>query len=117
MRDRSSDPLTDEERLMFGHDAKRRSDGSIIEQGVKVGGSKAVQTVGGAHEPLRPIDKLVFGEDATRRPDGSIREAGSDHDAGVIAHRAELERRAGTAVKPERTIDLREVHAEHLTRQ
>jgi hypothetical protein len=108
MLDRSNEPLTDEEKLVFGHDAKRRPDGSIIEQGMKVTGS-AVRPRS-AHEPLRPIDKLVFGENATRRADGSIRESGSDHDEGVLAHRAELERRAGAAVKPERAIDLRAVH-------
>jgi hypothetical protein len=94
----------------FGHDAKRAPNGSIIEQGVKVGGSKAVQPGGSAHEPLRPIDTLVFGEDASRLPSGAIREAGSDHDAGVIAARVELERRAVTAVKPAREIDMRSVH-------
>jgi hypothetical protein len=33
MTDRSSEPLNDLEKAVFGHDAKRRPDGSIIEQG------------------------------------------------------------------------------------
>jgi hypothetical protein len=31
--DKSNIPLTDAEKSIFGHDARRRADGSIIEQG------------------------------------------------------------------------------------
>jgi hypothetical protein len=66
------------------------------------------------------MDRAVFGQNATRRADGSIRESGSGHDPRVLAHRAKLEERATAAVAPEpepRTLDLREVHNYHPTRQ
>lgn len=63
-----------------------------------------------SNEPLSVTERLVFGADARRRPDGSIIEQGSSHDRHVLAHRAELDRRAAEAEKPERAIDLRTVH-------
>jgi hypothetical protein len=109
--DRSSEPLTDEERAVFGHDARRAPDGSIIEQGVKVSGSHAQPVfTARANEPLTAADRLVFGEDATRRPDGSIREAGSGHDPDVVAHRNRLEPAAIAAPASVREIDLRTIH-------
>lgn len=68
-------------------------------------------------EPLTEMDKRVFGVDAKRRPDGSIRQQGSSHDPLVMKLREEEDRRAAEAVKPERQIDLREVHDLHQTKQ
>jgi hypothetical protein len=89
MLDRSNEPLTDEERRVFG-DAKRAPSGEVIEQGVKIAGRYAQPSFNArADEPLTPLERSIWGQDAVRRSDGSISERGSSHDPDVLAARAE----------------------------
>jgi hypothetical protein len=117
MLDRSNEPLTDEERRVFG-DAKRAPSGEVIEQGVKIAGRYAQPSFNArADEPLTPLERSIWGQDAVRRSDGSISERGSSHDPDVLAARAELDRKASAAVKPTRELDTRKIHSPHLTKQ
>jgi hypothetical protein len=119
MKDQSGARLTDMEKRVFGENARRLPDGTVEETGIgSVAHFHASRPVNASADfPLSKTEKLVFGHNATRRPDGSVRELGSSHDPHVVAHRRLLDERAAAAAKPERVLDVREVHDFHPTRQ